>query len=646
MSAIGGIYRLHQRPVVREDLSRLMDEMKPLGREGQSLWLDGPVALIHSLTRFSHEELLDQQPLHADRLALTADLRLDNREELCRDLGIDPPRSRSMADSRLLFESYRKWGEDCPLHLLGDFAFAIWDDEKQKLFCARDHLGGFPFYYHHGLRFFAFATVARHLLSLPGVSSQLNESQIADLLVLLPNSLESTYYQAVRNLPAGHSITINAHGAKLRCFWSLEGIPEIRFKRDDDYVEAFQELLEAAVSCRIRTPYRLGSFLSGGLDSSSIAVMAARKLQAENKRLLTYTSVPREGAGISKRLGRFGDERPFVEDIVDCAGNLDPQYLTMPGRSPLENLEPAFRIAGPPQNIFNYLLDQTIGEKAQQQGVRVMLDGSAGNFAMSRIGEGRLIALAVEGQWATLLRELGSLSKASGRSRWWFIRSWILKPLFAPALAWVHFRWVRWGGRPRWTRYSAIHPDFARGQDVASRFRRLESQNRFLAGSRAPGEALKSLSQVLDTSNRDLGSVWKALYGISVRDPTRDRRLVTFALGVPDDQYLHDGQDRSLIRRAMSAMLPASVISNRRVGYQAADWMECFETYRADFVHELEQLRRSDSTGRILDLDRMENVLGAWNRVDPYSSKAERLFRRMFSRGLIVGRFVRWHESN
>ncbi|TGQ70416.1 asparagine synthetase B, partial [Mesorhizobium sp. M8A.F.Ca.ET.207.01.1.1] len=100
------------------------------------------------------------------KLAITADCRLDNRDELLAKLGI---RDRSIADGMLMMSAYLKWGEACPTYLQGDFAFAIWDGERRALFCARDHFGVKPFYYHSADKRFAFASEIGPILALDGV---------------------------------------------------------------------------------------------------------------------------------------------------------------------------------------------------------------------------------------------------------------------------------------------------------------------------------------------------------------------------------------------------------------------------------------------------------------------------------------------
>jgi asparagine synthase (glutamine-hydrolysing) len=150
MSAICGILSFSGVSIRHADLDRQINTMTRRGPDRRKTWCSGPVGLGHALMRVTHEDAFDDQPL-VDRgagLALVADLRLDNREELACALGIDAGSLRQLPDIALVMAAYKKWSDDCATHLLGDFAFAIWDARAGKLVLARDHMGAR--YIHYG----------------------------------------------------------------------------------------------------------------------------------------------------------------------------------------------------------------------------------------------------------------------------------------------------------------------------------------------------------------------------------------------------------------------------------------------------------------------------------------------------------------
>ena len=143
MSGIAGIYYLDGRPVEQAVVQRMLDCIAHRGPDGSGVWLDGSVGIAHRMLWTTPESLHEKLPLvnKTGELAITADARIDNRDELFASLNFNGRPRETIADSELILAAYEKWGESCPERLLGDFAFAIWNGRKKKLFCARDPVG-------------------------------------------------------------------------------------------------------------------------------------------------------------------------------------------------------------------------------------------------------------------------------------------------------------------------------------------------------------------------------------------------------------------------------------------------------------------------------------------------------------------------
>jgi asparagine synthase (glutamine-hydrolysing) len=135
MSGICGLFRFDGGEVSSRDLERMTRALATRGPDGSKFVADGPVGLSHCLMRVNREDLFEVQPLYDREAAVTlvADLRLDNREELAAAFGIGTPELSEVPDSALVLRAYKTWGENCAEHLLGDFAFAIWDGDAKKL---------------------------------------------------------------------------------------------------------------------------------------------------------------------------------------------------------------------------------------------------------------------------------------------------------------------------------------------------------------------------------------------------------------------------------------------------------------------------------------------------------------------------------
>ncbi len=278
-----GIFGRNDAPVDRPLLRSLAHFLSYCGPDACEVWADGSVGFGHTLFRTTYESLAESQPANLDRqFWITADARIDCRPELLAELGSEGRKVRPAApDSELILHAYAAWGEACVQHLRGDFAFAIWDARRKTLFCARDHFGVKPFYYAELGGLFLFSNALDCLRQHPGISDELNESAIADFLLFGFNcDLQTTTIRDIRRLPPAHFMSVSTEGLRTERYWSAPTGGRIRYHRPDDYVEHFQIVMQAAVADRLRIT-RAGIWLSGGLDSSSIAA-TARELSAKS----------------------------------------------------------------------------------------------------------------------------------------------------------------------------------------------------------------------------------------------------------------------------------------------------------------------------------------------------------------------------
>jgi asparagine synthase (glutamine-hydrolysing) len=276
MSGIVGILNLDRSPVDERLLGRLTRFMSYRGPDAEDVWLDGHVGFGHAMLRTTTESVRESQPCSLDGLVwITADARVDGRNDLIRKLelagrtGLESP-----TDPELLLHAYHAWGDACVDHVIGDFAFAIWDGRQQQLFCARDHFGLKPFYYARLAQCLVFGNTLNSIREHPAVSSRLNEVSIGDFLLFDFNQDPlTTAFLDIRCLPPAHTLTWSETGIRLSRYWSLPIEEPLRYKRSADYVDHFRELLQTAVEDRIRTD-RVAVYMSGGLDSTLVAAAA------------------------------------------------------------------------------------------------------------------------------------------------------------------------------------------------------------------------------------------------------------------------------------------------------------------------------------------------------------------------------------
>jgi asparagine synthase (glutamine-hydrolysing) len=242
------------------------------GPDGAGYWLDGPVGLGHRMLHTTPESLQEQQPFpnETGNLCLTLDGRVDNRDELRVALEARGKKVRTDTDAEIVLRAYECWDEECPKHIIGDFAFVIWDRPNQRLFCARDPLGLRPFYYYSDDRTFLCGSEPRPLFEDPTTRREPNEGMIAEYLARAITDQEETLYRGVFRLPPAHVLSVQPGRLRKARYWDIDPVRKIRYRTDEEYAEHFSDIFKVAVRCRLRSQGPVGAYLSGGLDSSSV----------------------------------------------------------------------------------------------------------------------------------------------------------------------------------------------------------------------------------------------------------------------------------------------------------------------------------------------------------------------------------------
>jgi len=276
MSGIVGIVNFDGAPVDRELLERMTASLDFRGPDARQVWVCDNVGFGHTLLRTTFEAEHEAQPLSFDgKTWIVADCRVDAREELVAKLQAKGRRaSMQRPDVELILHAWHVWGEDCVHHLLGDFAFAIWDPSERRLFCARDHMGVKPFYYAHIGQTVVFSNTLDCVRMHPKVSDELNDQAIADFLIFGENKSESsTTFDSINRLERAQISVFSNLTQKIRKYWELPVEEPIYFPKSPDYVENLSYLLSKSVFDRLRVD-SASIYMSGGIDSTTLALYA------------------------------------------------------------------------------------------------------------------------------------------------------------------------------------------------------------------------------------------------------------------------------------------------------------------------------------------------------------------------------------
>lgn len=559
MSGIFGLYNQDKTPVTATETGQMATLLKRRGPDRTGTWQLGPVGLGHTLLATTPESVFEKLPLsHPETgCTITADVRLDNREELLNSLTLKS-RANSIGDAELILHAYLTWGETCVDHFLGDFAFAIHDPRNKMLFCARDQFGVRPFYYHHTVgRFLAFASEPRAILTLKKVPHRINEGRIADFLISQLEGIDktSTFYEEIYRLPPAHTLTVTPDKIKIQQYWTLEPGPELQLKSNEEYEEAFLEVFTEAVRCRLRSPDPVGSMLSGGMDSGSVVAVAKELLAKEGKGpLSTYSAIG-------------PDPENCVETHAIYAAmamkGLSPytiNYEQLDGLLP-ELAELTWNQAEPFDS--HMVLVQSTYLIAHRAGSKVILDGIDGDTVLS---EGTQIARLLRGgHFLTAYRE------ALGQNLFWYGKypAWQQlyhgsRAAFIPATIRNLYHRVSKSRNIEQTveqniKKSIVNRDFARRIRLGQRLKTMNSLPISKVTDTLGEEAANTLNHPYLTVGIERYNRVASSLAIEPRHPWLDRRLVSFCLRLPGDQKLGQGWPKIILRRAMKGYLPEDV---------------------------------------------------------------------------------------
>jgi asparagine synthase (glutamine-hydrolysing) len=477
-------------------------------------------------------------------LAVAANVRLDNRSDLIRALGLDGPVG-APSDAELILRSYARWGSACVDHLLGDFAFVVADLPRKQMLCARDHLGVKPLWYHHtpGRRLVV-ASTPEGVLASRAVARRLDEGRVADVVLDL-EGIDDTcgFFEGVVRLAPAHTLLARPDGIRVSRYWRLEPGELAQFDSEEECSEAFLEVLEQAVACRLQGG-SAGVMLSGGIDSAAVTAIGAKQTAASGRGPLpTFSAVTaHDPECIETAAVRLTTAIPGQD-----AHLLSPQNWGR-FRSELEHL--CWGLDDPFDGHMT--LPRAVSLDARAHGVSTLLTGVDGDLVL---GDGSWLPHLIRaGRLATAARE------AAAQGRWWGspytgprLFGSALRQAIAPRATKRLAR--RWLARQR-LRRSFLRRDFAEASGASERMARYQRNStlelpRTPAESRAQAIRHPHLAAALERYDRVASSA-----GVEARHPYVDLRVLHFALAAPVEYLAKDGRPKLVLRQATADLVP------------------------------------------------------------------------------------------
>lgn len=548
MSGIFGLVRKDAGPVDPAWLAQMEAAMATWARDGSARHRAGSAGLGLLLSYNTPESKGETGPYAEKALLITADVRLDNRADL---IPLLAPEEKTVTDPALLLRAYRRWGESCVEHLLGAFAFAIWDGNERTLFCARDQMGCRPFFYYEGKQFLAFASDPQALLALAAVPARPDpEALVAHHMLDYRFFAERTLFQKIRRLPPAHTLCLEGRQSRHRRYWTLTPRLHLHLSRPEAYAELLREQIEEAVACRLRTAYPIGSHLSGGLDSAAVTVVAARLLRGENRAAVTAFSWSPPPADQGGPAPVAGDERELIAAVCDRE-ELVCNYVRLEMSDVLEVLQSEqHSVPG-----TRFYCEPLVRRQAADAGIRTLLSGWGGDETVAFSGRGHLADLYRRGQWRQLARHVRGQVVHHGGSVPGLLKESVLTPLLPDRLLLLLGRQI-----------SPAEQAFLAAEGwtlTAAEWQVL--QRKWMVTRVRPGVHRNQMAMLANNHLALRMEAWAirgARLGIEYRYPLLDRRLVELCLQFPPGLYLQGGWKRWPLRQAMAGILPEAVCWN------------------------------------------------------------------------------------
>jgi asparagine synthase (glutamine-hydrolysing) len=576
----------------------------------------GPATFGVALFPTLPEDTFDRQPLCNEKLLSVADVRLDNRSDLLRMLGVPASLSSEWSDSRVAFELWLRRGPRALDQLVGSFALAVFEVETATLTLARGAESDRPLCYRQTGQSVRFASMPSGVLD---DRPKLDVASLASRLMYGGAPHGCTYFDGVQSVPAGHLVTFRGASVATQRFSDPASRQDLRGR---DLVDAYREQLDQAVACRLRRcAGPIATHLSSGYDSSAVTATAAR-LRGPDDEVIAFTSAPSNTVPLAMPGDRIADESSLAGETAAMHG-IRHEVVSDP-RPLLDVLSGHARLFQEPvRNVLNLGWWDAIHEAAQSQGARIMLTGARGNATLHYGGLSVLASLVRARAWRDWWRQAHA-TRRSTEAHW----RGIVYASFGhmlPRSSLDRLRRLYFHRVPLDRQF--VH---ARWRSVANRPLDLDSWS--------SDERLEQIQLYLQ---EDFGNLTKGLLaktGIDERDPTADPRLLQFALSLPPEKLFNGGSNRPLARLALQDRLPAAVLESARRGYQGADWWARLDPARA--LEIIEDFSASPTAQELIDIPGLRMAFLQWPGIDSSDALSLTLFGRNVTSALAVGAFI------
>lgn len=556
MCGITGWVDYHQDLSSKSKILESMNEQHALrGPDAEGKWISRHALLGHrrlAVIDLEHGAQPMVKQLGDHKYIISFNGEIYNMKELRRELKRFGYEIETNSDTELILLAYAHWGEEAPKYLNGIFAFAIWDEKNEELFLARDRLGVKPLFFACLKSSFLFGSELKSLLAHPLVKPEIDEVGISEILMMGPARTPGIgVFRQIEELKPGYLLKLSRVGLKQRPYWELESRPH-----EDDFpttVAKVRELFENAVRRQLISDVPIGTFLSGGLDSSGISAFAAQVFQEEGKGPLPTFSVDYQDNDKYFQQNEFqpNSDAPWIKMMVEAIGS--GHYNVV-----LDNEE-----------LFRSIKDAMIARDLPG-----MADIDASLLLFSREIKKKL-TVALSGECADEI--FGGYP--------WFYREDLLYSGTFPWARLVEKRipFLRDDIKQKITPLSYVEtryqealaevPRFADDTEEEARMREMFYLN-----------LTRWMPTLLDRKDR-----MSMAFGLEVRVPYCDHHLVEYVWNVPWSMKFAQNREKGLLRAALKGLLPERVIQRKKSPYPKThhpDYLRLMKKQVEEILHQ------------------------------------------------------------
>ena len=591
MCGIAGIHNLAAPQEISQDtLSRMIGLLRHRGPDGNGLYRDRQTGLAH--TRLSIIDLEGgHQPManEDETVWITFNGEIFNYRELRGPLEARGHRFRTNSDTEVIIHLYEEYGTDCLAQLNGQFAFAVWDRPRGRLFIARDRVGIRPVYYTTADGQLLFASEIKALFTDRRVRREIDVRGLDQVFTFWMTVPPRTVFSGVSELPAGHFLLAERGSVTVHRYWDLDFFAETGWKSEEDCADALRDLLVDATRLQLRADVPVGAYLSGGLDSSAVTAM-----------IRSYTGTPLRTFSVAfddQDFDESSHQQSMIEHLAADHSSIRCTYddIGRVFRDVIWHAEtPVLRTAPAPM----YLLSRLV----RTSGYRVVLTGEgadeflAGYDLFKEVKVRRFLERDPGSKWRPLIlkRLYPYLASSPVRSLAYAQKFFAADASGYPAQFYSHV--------PRWETTAKIKLFYSAELKAGlSGHQAIDDMSAFLPGERA----CDSISQAQYVEAKTLlpgyllssqGDRVAMAHSIEARYPFLDHRVIEFCAQLPVRYRMRALTEKYILKKSMQGLLPRSIVERTKQPYRSPDAKSIFHGSAAgEYLDLLSEQRVRDS---------------------------------------------------